>query len=170
MVFVKCLKFGLRASCRKVLSSLCGVLFVEGVFGLGAKWVADLLDELDRTVDEETRVKILEGCGRKCIGEGMLKKAEAIAEKSESAEEFLEGLGKVWKHLSVSEDGVFVVYDRCYCPLVRGYEGELSASFCNCSVGWIKELFERALKKPVRVEKQGTVKQGDKQCKFKITT
>jgi predicted hydrocarbon binding protein len=65
---------------------------------------------------------------------------------------------------------VFVVNDRCYCPLVRNYEGILSPSFCNCSVGWIKELFETALKKSVKVEKMGTVKQGNKQCKFKITT
>jgi predicted hydrocarbon binding protein len=156
---------------QKVLSLFeCGVLFVDRVrFGLGVKWVANLLDELDKQVDEKTRVKILESCGRKCIGEGMLRKAEAVAKKSKSTEEFLEGLGKVWKHLSVGKDGVFVVYDRCYCPLVKGYEGELSASFCNCSVGWIKELFERSLKKSVRVEKLGTVKQGDKQCKFKIT-
>jgi predicted hydrocarbon binding protein len=146
------------------------VLFVGGRFGLGARWVVNLLDALDREVDEETRVKVLESCGRKCIGEGFLKKAEAIAEKSKSTEEFLEGLGKVWKHLSISRDGVFVVYEQCYCPLVKGYQGKVPPSFCNCSVGWIKELFETALKRPVRVDKIGTIKQGNRQCKFKITT
>ena len=130
-----------------------------------------MLDALDKEVDEETRVRILESCGRKCIGQSFVAKAEAIAKKSKSTEEFLDGLGKVWKHLHVSGDGgVFVVYDRCYCPLMKGYEGKVSPSFCNCSVGWIKELFEMALKKPVKVEKIGTIKQGNKQCKFKITT
>lgn len=135
---------------------------------MGVKWVVNLLDVLDREVDEETRVRILEGCGRKCIVGGFLAKAEGIARKSKSMEEFLEGLGKVWKHLHVEEDGVFVVYDRCYCPLVKGYEAKVSRSFCNCSVGWIRELFERALKKLVKAEKMGTIKQGNKQCKFKI--
>jgi hypothetical protein len=65
----------------------------------------NLLDALDREVDEQTRVKILESCGRKCIGEGILKKAEAIAKKSKSTEEFLDKLSKVWKHLHVDEDG-----------------------------------------------------------------
>jgi predicted hydrocarbon binding protein len=128
-----------------------------------------LLDALDREVDEQTRVRILESCGRKCIGKGLLRKAEAIAKKSKSTEEFLEGLGKVWKHLHVEKDGVYAVYERCYCPLVKDYEGKLSPSFCNCSVGWTKQLFETALKKSVKVEKIGTIKQGNRQCKFKIT-
>ena len=124
---------------------------------MGVKWVVNLLDVLDREVDEETRVRILEGCGRKCIVGGFLAKAEGIARKSKSMEEFLEGLGKVWKHLSISRDGVFVVYEECYCPLLKGYEGKVSPSFCNCSVGWIKQLFETALKKPIKVEKIGTI-------------
>jgi predicted hydrocarbon binding protein len=99
-----------------------------------------------------------------------LKKAEAIAKKSKNTEKFLEGLSKVWKHLNISKDGVFVIYEECYCPLVKNYEEKVSPNFCNCSVGWIKELFETALKKPVKVEKISTIKQGNKQCKFKITT
>ena len=135
---------------------------------MGVKWVVNLMDELDKTVDEETKVRILESCGRKCIGKGFLEKAETIAKKSKSTEEFLEGLSKIWKHLHVGKDGVLVVYERCYCPLVRGYEGRMSQSFCNCSAGWIRELFETALKKPVKVEKKGTIKQGNKQCEFKV--
>jgi predicted hydrocarbon binding protein len=140
------------------------------VSGLGSKWVVNLLDTLDKEVDEKTRVKILESCGRKCIGAGFLKKVEAIGKKSKSTEDFLEGLGKVWKHLHVGKDGVFVVYEQCYCSLVKGSEVKVSPSFCNCSVGWIRELFETGLGKSVKVEKLGTIKQGNKQCKFKITT
>jgi predicted ArsR family transcriptional regulator len=137
--------------------------------GLSAKWVTNLLDALDGMVDEETRVSVLESCGRKCIGNGFLVKAQTLAKKSKNTDEFLEKLGKVWKHLHVDKNGTFVVYDQCYCPMVKAYKGKLSPSFCNCSVGWIKELFEKSLNKPVKVEKLGTIKQGSKQCKFKIT-
>lgn len=136
---------------------------------MSAKWVTNLLDALDGMVDEETRVKVLEGCGRKCIGESFLAKAQALAKKSKNTDEFLDKLCKVWKHLHVDKNGVFAVYEQCYCPMVKAYKGKLSPSFCNCSVGWIKELFERSLDKPVKVEKLGTIKQGSKQCKFKIT-
>ncbi len=137
--------------------------------GLSAKWVTNLLIALDGMVDEETRVRVLESCGRKCIGEGFLVKAQTLAKKSKSTDEFLENLNRIWKHLHVDKNGVFVVYDQCYCPMVRSYKGKLSPSFCNCSVGWIKELFERSLNKPVKVEKLGTIKQGNKQCKFRVT-
>ena len=136
---------------------------------LSSKWVVNVLDALDRLVDEETRIKVLESCGRKCIGAGFLARAEVLAKKSKNPEDFLEKLSKVWKHLHVDKNGVFVVYEQCYCPMVKAYRGELSPSFCNCSVGWIKELFERSLNKPVKVEKLGTVKQGSKQCTFRVT-
>ncbi len=137
--------------------------------GLSAKWVTNLLDALDGMLDEETRAKVLESCGRKCIGETFLVKAQAIAKKSKSTDEFLEKLNKIWKQLRVDKDGVFVVYEQCYCPMVRSHKGKLSPSFCNCSVGWIKELFERSLNNPVKVEKLGTIKQGSRECKFRIT-
>ena len=128
-----------------------------------------MLDALDNMVDDETRVKVLESCGRKCIGESFLVKAQALAKKSKDTDEFLDKLSKVWKHLHLDKNGVFVVYEQCYCPMVKTYKGKLSPSFCNCSVGWIKELFERSLNKPAKVEKLGTIKQGSKQCRFKIT-
>jgi predicted hydrocarbon binding protein len=65
-------------------------------------------------------------------------------------------------------DAVYVVYDRCYCPLVKGYDGKLSPTFCSCSRGWIKELFESVLKKPVEVKLEKSVKQGDEICRFRI--
>lgn len=139
------------------------------MLGLSARWVGNLVDALDDMVDEETRVRVLESCGRNCIGESFLVKAQALAKRSKNTEEFLNKLSKVWKHLHVDKNGVLVIYEQCYCPMVKAYKGRLSPSFCNCSVGWIRELFERSLNKPVKVEKLGTIKQGSKQCKFKIT-
>lgn len=136
---------------------------------MSAKWLVNMLETLDSTVDEETRTRILENCGRKCIGGGFLARAQALARKSKDQEEFLEKLGKVWKHLHIDDNGVFVVYEQCYCPMVKAYKGKLSPSFCNCSVGWIKELFESSLNKSVIVEKLGTIKQESERCKFKIT-
>jgi hypothetical protein len=35
---------------------------------------------------------------------------------------------------------------------LKDYADSLSSSFCNCGRGWIKELFEPALKRPVDVK------------------
>ncbi len=124
------------------------------------RWIKNVLEGLDAEADEETRVKILENCGRKCAPRSLVTKAQVLKKQSKTTGEFLEKLSKVWKHLRIEDGGVYVEYERCYCPLVRAYKGELSKSFCNCSRGWIKQILETALQKPVEVKIEQTVKQG----------
>jgi predicted hydrocarbon binding protein len=47
-------------------------------------------------------------------------------------------------------------------------KGKLSGTYCNCSRGWAKALFEGALRRPVEVIKEQSIISGDKQCKFRI--
>jgi predicted hydrocarbon binding protein len=132
------------------------------------KWIATLLAGLDEQVDAETRVAVLEGCGRTCITDSMVKRAKACRAEARDEAEFLDKLGQAWKHLQREGDEVYVVYPRCYCPLVKDFSGDLSATWCNCSRGWVKELFEQALGKPVQVDLLQSIRQGDKSCKFQV--
>ena len=132
------------------------------------KWIKTLMEGLDAQIDEKTRAEVLEKCGRACIPRSFIAKAKACKKGAKDTDEFLDNLGKVWKHLHRDGDNLYIVYEKCYCPLVKAYKGELSPSFCNCSRGWIKELFESALDKPVRVELEKSIKKGDDLCKFKV--
>lgn len=132
------------------------------------RWIDSLIESLDTQVDEESRAKILENCGRSCISRRFIAKVQALKKNSKDMDDFLDKLSRDWKHLQGKGDAVYVVYDRCYCPLVRGYDGKLSPTFCNCSRGWIKELFESVLKKPVEVKLEKSVKQGDEICRFRL--
>ena len=134
------------------------------------KWICNLMAGLDEHVDKDTQVKILEQCGRQCQSQSFIKKARGIYEKSKDVDEFLDKFGKVYKHLHREGDSVYIVYPKCYCSFVNKIPlGKLSATYCNCSRGWAKALFEGALKRPVEVTMEKSIKQGDKQCKFKIT-
>jgi hypothetical protein len=92
--------------------------------------------------------------------------------KAKDVNDFLDRLRKVWSHLQREGENLYVVYDKCYCPLGRAllkdYPAQLS-SYCNCSRGWIREMFESALKKPVKVEIEKSIVRGDNLCKFKVT-
>lgn len=133
------------------------------------RWIACLMAGLDEYVDEETRAKLLEQCGRQCISQSFIKKAQGIYQKSENIDEFLNKFGKVYKHLHREGDKVYVVYPKCYCSFVGKIpRGKLSATYCNCSRGWAKALFEGALGKPVDVIMEESIVKGDKQCKFRI--
>jgi predicted ArsR family transcriptional regulator len=133
------------------------------------KWITALIDGLNEHVDEKTRALILEGCGRQCQTQSFIKKAKETYAKSTSTDDFLNKLGKVYKHLHRQGEKVYLIYPRCYCTQVNKIpKGKLSATYCNCSRGWAKALFEGATGKPVEVQMEKTIIKGDNECKFRI--
>jgi predicted hydrocarbon binding protein len=148
------------------------LITMHGVSEMGKRmerWIACLMAGLDKHVDEETRAKLLEQCGRQCISQSFIKKAQGIYQKSENIDEFLDKFGKVYKHLHREEDKIYVVYPKCYCSFVNKIlPSNLSATYCNCSRGWAKALFEGALGRSVEVIMEKSIVKGDKQCKFQI--
>jgi hypothetical protein len=124
---------------------------------------------LDEHADKAMLERVLEQCGRQCQSASFIKKARNIYKKSGNVDEFIVNLSKVYKHLHKERDGVYLVYPKCYCSMVNKIPaGKLSAVYCNCSRGWAKALFEGALKKPVEVKLLKSIKNGDKECRFKI--
>lgn len=98
----------------------------------------------------------------------MITKARKIKKNSKDLDEFLVKLSKNWKHLKLERKKIYVEYEKCYCPLVRDYHEKLSVTFCNCSRGWLKELFESELEKPVQVKLEKSIKRGDEICRFRV--
>ena len=142
---------------------------VNVMTGRTEKWIADLIDSLDNNVDKKTIAKILEQCGRQCQSQSFVKKAKAIYEKSKNTDDFLNKLGQVYKHLRREGNKVYIVYPKCYCPQVNKIpKGKLSGTYCNCSRGWAKALFEGATGKPVEVNMKKSIINGDDQCKFEV--
>lgn len=137
--------------------------------GRTERWIATLMDGLDKNVDEKTLAMILEQCGHQCQSQSFVKKARNIYQKSKSIDEFLEKLGQVYKHLHREGDRVYIVYPRCYCSQVNKIpKGKLSGIYCNCSRGWAKALFEGALGRPVEVIMEKSIISGDDECKFRV--
>ena len=138
------------------------------------KWIVNLVAGLDKYADEETRLKIFEECGRKCwLSErGRARSPEklrAIYKKSKSLDDFLDRLAKIYKHLHREAGKVYIVYPRCLCSQVhRIPKGQLSGTYCNCAIGWVKALFEGAIERPVEVLLEESIVRGDKQCKLQV--
>jgi predicted hydrocarbon binding protein len=137
--------------------------------GRTEKWITTLMEGLDRNLDEGTIAKILEQCGRQCQTQSFIKKARDLYQKSKSTDEFLDRLAEVNKHLHREGDKVYLIYPKCYCSQVNKIpKGRLSGTYCNCSRGWAKALFEGAIGKPVEVIMEKSIINGDDQCKFRI--
>ena len=134
------------------------------------RWITCLIAALDENVDAETRAKVLEPCGRQCQSQRFIQKARNIYQKSKNLSEFVVKFGKIYKNLQKEGDNVYIVYPECYCSFVNKIPaGKLSATYCNCSRGWVKALFEGALERPVEIIMAESIMKGDKQCKFRIT-
>ena len=136
------------------------------------RWIKSLLDYLDECVGKETLVEMLENCGRNSISSRNIEKAKSCKNRAKDMDDFLSKLSKIWSPLQRDGDDVYVVYEKCYCPLGRAllkdYADSLSSSFCNCGRGWIKELFESALERPVDVKLETSVIRGNDVCKFRV--
>ncbi|MDH7563517.1 MAG: hypothetical protein QHH24_01350 [Candidatus Bathyarchaeota archaeon] len=83
------------------------------------KWIACLIGGLDKYVEEQTRIKILEQCGRQCQSQSLVKKARSISKKSKSIDEFLDRFQQVYKHLHRDKDNIYITYPKCYCSQVK---------------------------------------------------
>ena len=132
------------------------------------QWLIDLLKEVEGQVDEERLANILENRGRACISANYIKKAKDAAKDAKDTDEFLDNLARAVRMLKREGDKVYMVYPKCYCHKIKGFEGDIPGNYCYCSVGWVKEMFEQALGKPVEVKLEASVLRGDEACRLRV--
>jgi effector-binding domain-containing protein len=57
----------------------------------------------------------------------------------------------------------------CFCPVIKNYlEDDIPREYCYCSAGWFRRQWEVTLSKPVKVDLDKSVAQGDDVCRFII--
>lgn len=131
-------------------------------------YILTLMENLEKRVDDRTRVELMEACGRACARRGGLLK---LAEKHKGdvpsfVAAMAERIGKDNVHL----EGKIVHwgYPRCFCELVAEGPARLPDVYCHCSVGWVLEVFETVAGRPVHVELVQSIKRGGSSCQFLV--
>lgn len=132
------------------------------------RWVRNLIESIDAHLDEETKIRLMESCGRACAREGPARVAKecqgnlddwlAILAKWHGGEEYVQRDGDV----------VHVICTECLCTLVKDGPARLPDTYCYCSRGWMKEVFETVVGKPVDVDLVESIKRGGQRCRFTI--
>jgi predicted hydrocarbon binding protein len=131
-------------------------------------WLKELLKNMDENLDESTKIKIMEACGEKCPfthlpDEKLLK----IKNESSNSLDFIDRLSKEWR-VKTEGKNIYVIFDKCYCPLVNEDISDASKTLCYCTLGNIKKKFRLGLGKDVKVLMEKTILAGDNECRFKI--
>jgi hypothetical protein len=149
--------------------------FVDG-------WVRRFFEAMDQTLDEDSRRKLMMANGRSCFAAyaGPPKKLPA----PDALEKFSAWIAAQGKEKGYSIDGKIISFEFvgsaetgqaspekvCLCPTAEAQEaGKISPTYCLCSVGYVKEMHERMLGRPVEVELADSVLRGGKRCQFRMT-
>lgn len=126
------------------------------------------MKHMDSHLDEQAKIKLLEECGRSCAKNNIKK--EAVKFKGQLDGWLTKMKGWVGKeNIQKQGNSVRVIYSKCFCPLLQDSEPMLSHTYCNCSRGWLLEIFETVLEKPVQVKLEDSIMQGGSQCRFSIS-
>ena len=136
-----------------------------------ARWIKGLMERLEAEVGEAVAREVMEGCGGQCIPRNTLKTARKCWRETEDIDVFLDRLNQAHiggGSLKREGDTIYGSYRRCYCGSVSKTEEPIPPTYCYCSCGWYKMLFETVLEHPVEVELLSSIAQGADVCRFAI--
>jgi hypothetical protein len=133
-------------------------------------WLGDLLDTMDAELDEPTRVKLIEGCGRACFLRYKFK--QEIAAKGKGDLDKLLAAYKqnfeIWREGDIVHIRYGEVSPGCYCPAAKFRPPKPHDLHCECTRMTHQTIFETALGRPFKVEVLESVRRGGKTCHFAV--
>jgi hypothetical protein len=148
-----------------------------------ALWIKGAMERLDALIGEPAGRRVMERCGMSCarVNGRVVQQIASRRRQHQTVDSFLEaeqrkpmpGTRLVRKGNTLHQfftPRSFRRPMRCYCALLRSLpEGEtVSPTYCHCSTGFLKTLWEAALERPVTVELIRSAVSGAEECEFSI--
>lgn len=133
-----------------------------------SEWVCSSMRRLEQTFDRETVKCIRMNC--QC-GYGIEEKVAFLNELKSASSSLETFAGSERAHAAglFSENGeLYLQFSFCPCPMLGGVEKLPSKTWCECTTGYSKALFERVFGGEFQVELLKSIKAGDEICRMKI--
>ncbi len=138
-----------------------------------ADYLREMTERMKRILGTADSKDIFVSCGMMCCGITSRKLVKQLMQESKSLKDFIKRLNE--KHLGggrlklKDKNTITGGYDRCYCGSVSKTRKNFpDLTFCQCAVGWYKQLFETALGRPVHVKILKSIIAGARTCEFVI--
>ncbi|MFX1525722.1 MAG: DUF6144 family protein [Promethearchaeota archaeon] len=133
----------------------------------------EVMLKFDQTVpDNIKRENVMRSLGNACFNNFFVKIAEKVKKKSKGIEEIIQNINyasgaeqfKLEKNNNIN-----ATFNHCLCPIgVSETEEPILKTYCNCSLGWMKSLFNILIDSSVKVELLESITSGGKSCHFII--
>lgn len=133
-----------------------------------ADWVKSTMHRLENIFDQETTKQIRMSC--QC-GYGMDEKLALLKELTADAsdmEEFANSDKAKAAGLFCKNGILYLQFSFCPCPILADVEKLETKTWCQCTTGYSKVLFEKAFGCEVDVDLLKSIKAGDDICLMKI--
>ncbi|MBN1144540.1 MAG: hypothetical protein JXA72_08950 [Bacteroidales bacterium] len=136
--------------------------------GFMQKRFAHLVDFMNSNVDEAMQLKMFEEMGRFCASQHK----EDFEKFAGNTEAFLKDLeGQFIEKTTFDKEKQTIALlgkkqDNCVCAFAG--DKNISPTFCNCSRGYMKEMFTVVTGKPVEATVDESVLRGSNRCSFTI--
>jgi hypothetical protein len=148
----------------------------------GDGWVRRFFEAMDQTLDETSRKKLMMANGKACFAayagppkrqpgpDALEKFTRWVAQNGKEKGYSMDGKVITFAFVGSAETGQASPEGICLCPMAEAQKaGKISPTYCLCSVGYVKEMHERILGRPVEVELVDSVLRGGKRCDFRLT-
>lgn len=133
-------------------------------------WLNTLLNKCE-SKDNSDCSKMIEACGRACAQKHIdyfLKFKDKIKKLPLNEAVKLMNENHIGgDSLELQGDTIVGEYAKCYCPSRKNGMIE-SPAFCNCTVGWLNEVYENLFDKKVEVSLLKSIGRGDKICQYSL--
>ena len=134
------------------------------------KWAQNVCEYLESRYQPDQIMKIRMNCSCSPSEEDLVKSKD-MYDKSENLDDFCDlfnsknnGIRRVW----YEKEDIYFSYPKCYCSGVKRVNEDISKTWCLCTLGYAKKLFDYILNNDVSVELIESVKTGGKQCIMRI--
>ncbi|MDD3960224.1 MAG: DUF6144 family protein, partial [Oscillospiraceae bacterium] len=137
-----------------------------------AEWVENMSALLENTFDEETVKAIRRNCH--CNENGRLEETAGVMKElyvsaGRDLKRFVHAVNERGAGWYIEEEKLFTRMEVCECPMLEAAKVSGSLTWCHCTAGYNKKLFEAVFERPVEVEVVHSIRQGFDECLLKIS-
>ncbi len=137
-----------------------------------AEWVEDLSILLENTFDEDTVKVIRKNCY--CNENGRLEDTARVLKQlylslNKDLKRFVNAINESGASWYIKDNQLYTKMFTCECPMLEKAKFSDSLTWCHCTAGYNKKLFEMVFELPVDVEVLHSIRQGFEYCFLRIT-
>ncbi|MBZ9626225.1 DUF6144 family protein [Clostridium sp. FP2] len=133
-----------------------------------ATWVKSTMNRLESNFDMSTVKQIRMNCQCGYEMDEKLALVQELVASSSNLEEFANQDKAKAAGLSCTNGDLYLQFPFCPCPMLANVDKLNTDTWCQCTAGYSKVLFEKAFGCEVVVELLNSIKMGDDICLMKI--